>query len=40
MQGGGPAFEVLTFAQPVGNVAALVLAAGFASGALFWPAED
>jgi hypothetical protein len=40
MQGDGPAFELLTFAQPVGNVASLVLAAGFASGALFWPVED
>ncbi len=32
--------DLPTFAPPVANVAALVLAAGFASGALLWPAED
>jgi hypothetical protein len=34
------AFAVLGVTGPLGNAAALVLAAGFASGALFWPAED
>lgn len=34
------AFAVLGVTGPLGVVATLVLAAGFASGALFWPAED
>jgi hypothetical protein len=31
---------ILTYAPPLSIIAMLVLAAGFASGALFWPAED
>lgn len=34
------AFGVLGVTGPLDDVATLVLAAGFASGALFWPAED
>ena len=34
------AFVIVDITVPLGDVAALVLAAGFASGALFWPAED
>jgi len=33
-------FAVLGVTGPLGDVASLVLAAGFASGALFWPAQE
>ncbi len=36
----GIAFEVLGVTGPLGDVATLVLAAGFASGALFWPVHE
>ncbi len=36
----GSVVDWLTLVEPVGNAALLAMAAGFASGALFWPAED
>lgn len=36
----GPALELLVALRPIPDVALIVLAGGFASGALFWPVDD